>query len=63
MTLKSETQVVHHGGLTYVRGILVFVTGEYFYDGPDDFLTSRSYPPDKFGSMGDIISGGGYLVA
>jgi len=36
--------------------MLRFVAGSYFYYGPDDFLTSRSYP------AGYVCTVGGYLV-
>jgi len=54
MTFKPDS-VAAGVGIIALRRILHFVTGGYFYYGPDNFLTSRSYP------AGYVCAVGGYL--
>jgi len=53
-TFKPDSVAAGVGTIA-LRWILHFVTGGYFYYGPDNFLTSRSYP------AGYGCAVGGYL--
>ena len=59
--LKFDSVDVHVG-IFPVRGILVCMAGGEFYDGWDDFLTSKFHPAGYFCSLGGYHFGGDTLL-